>query len=60
MAAALAAAIADGYAPGATAADPLAALEALGRFRILCAVREGRTARRRSIAWPRRRSPAAD
>ncbi len=41
MAAALAAAIADGYAPGATAADPLAALEALGRFRILCAVREG-------------------
>lgn len=41
LTAALAAAIEDGFAPGAAAGDPLAALEALGRFRILCAVRDG-------------------
>ncbi|HNU02183.1 MAG: exodeoxyribonuclease V subunit alpha [Acidobacteria bacterium] len=41
LAAALAPAIIDGFAPCAAAADPLAALEALGRFRILCVVREG-------------------
>mgnify|MGYP001320012183 FL=1 len=41
LAAALAAAIGDGFAPCAAAADPLAALEALGRFRVLCAVRDG-------------------
>ncbi|HOT00194.1 MAG TPA: exodeoxyribonuclease V subunit alpha [Acidobacteriota bacterium] len=41
LAAALAAAIEDGFAPCAAVADPLAALEALRRFRILCAVRDG-------------------
>jgi exodeoxyribonuclease V alpha subunit len=41
LAAALAPAVADGFAPCVATADPLAALEALGRFRILCAVREG-------------------